>query len=412
MSAPPANPRCPPSPPEEITFLTPDPFSPKPLVADILRTRYCIPGSIFLVEVVDAFRASSSSGQSRRPRSRSSRWRGVRLLLGDGELCVQALLAGDMHSYVDRGDVAVGAYVRLESFTLERTVDPENNGGGIVYLAVASLVTVGWNNRLLAMLDAEEAAQSTCRDTLGHVREADKKAHEELVETVDVAEAEPQSDPEPEPEPAQNTARPEDQPGADLEREAAEIGGEDEEDDDFEVMDVSEDRATQKRAEVALARTSSLSDYSVPVDPDQLPWSSADPTKPLKLTTLRAIPNLPYKQNWSTNILAVIASVSDVQSSPLPPFVQRVARLAHPSTHKQVHLTVFLDARDFSPRVGSVVLLLGVKNHRFDGGSLKKYASDKPRNGGRWWYEDPVQLTWCDVEGLRTWWRQSQIVGK
>ncbi|KAK6194346.1 hypothetical protein LQW54_011531 [Pestalotiopsis sp. IQ-011] len=409
MSAPPANPRCPPPPPEEITFLTPDPFSPKPLVADILRTRYCIPGSIFLVEGVDAFRASSSSGQSRRPRSRSSRWRGVRLLLGDGELCVQALLAGDMHSYVDRGDVAVGAYVRLESFTSERTDDPDNSGGGIVYLAVASLVTVGWDNRLLAMLDAEEATESARRDRLEHVREAEDGAHEEYVDMVAVDEAEPQ--PDPEPEPAQNIALPEDQPGADLVREAAGIGGEDEEDDDFEVMNVSEDRATQKRAEVALARTSSLSDYSVPVDPDQLPWSSADPTKPLKLTTLRAIPNLPYKQNWSTNILAVIASVSDVQSSTLPPFVQRVARLAHPSTPKQVHLTVFLDARDFSPSVGSVVLLLGVKNHRFDGGSLKKYASDKPRNGGRWWYEDPIQLTWCDVEGLRTWWRQSHLVG-
>lgn len=411
MSAPPANPRCPPPPPEEITFLTPDPFSPKPLVADILRTRYCIPGSIFLVEGVDAFRASSSSGQSRRPRSRSSRWRGVRLLLGDGELCVQALLAGDMHSYVDRGDVAVGAYVKLESFTLERADAPEGHAGGIVYLAVANLVTVGWNNRLLAMLDAEEALESAHRDRLGRVREADDATHDEVVETVAVDEAKPQPDPDPEPEPAQDIARPEDQPGADLVREAADTGGEDEDDDDFEVMNVSEDRATQKRAEVALARASSLSDYSVPVDPDQLPWSSADPTKPLKLTTLRAIPNLPYKQNWSTNILAVIASVSEVQSSTLPPFVQRVARLAHPSTQKQVHLTVFLDARDFSPRVGSVVLLLGVKNHRFDGGSLKKYASDKPRNGGRWWYEDPIQLTWCDVEGLRTWWRQSQPVG-
>jgi hypothetical protein len=69
-----------------------------------------------------------------------------------------------------------------------------------------------------------------------------------------------------------------------------------------------------------------------------------------------------------------------------------------------VLLTVFLDPDDFSPAVGSVVLLLGVKNHRFDGGSLKKYASDRPRSGGRWWFEEPKELGWCDVAGMREWW--------
>ncbi|KAK9424538.1 hypothetical protein SUNI508_03414 [Seiridium unicorne] len=373
------------SPPEEeiSCFASETPFTPKPLIADILRTRYCIPGSIFLVEAVDVFRASS----------KSNRWRGIRLLLGDGQLCIQALLAGEMHSYVDRGDVNIGSYVKLSNFILERTL-PEpaigsakgkETAGGITYLVVEDLITVGWNNRLLAMLGTKDRVANPHGQppaTPALHTEIDEKldASLEPVELVEV--------------PASPSAHVLDQV-ADAE-------------DDFEALDVPQQKITQKRAEIA-AQTSSTSDYSVPIDPENLPWSDVDPTKPLKLTPLRSIPNLPYKQNWSTNVLAVIASISDLQSSTLPPFTQRVARLAHPSTNKQVHLTVFLNADEFAPCVGSVVLLLGVKNHRFDGGSLKKYASDKPKNGERWWFDDPVHLTWCDVAGLKAWWHQNQI---
>ncbi|KAK6071899.1 hypothetical protein SCUP515_07683 [Seiridium cupressi] len=376
------------SPPEEeiSCFALEAPFTPKPLIADILRTRYCIPGSIFLVEAVDVFRASS----------KSNRWRGVRLLLGDGQLCIQALLAGEMHSYVDRGDVNVGSYVKLSNFILERTL-PEpaigsakgkETAGGITYLVVEDLITVGWNNRLLAMLGTKDRVANphgqppATPATPALDTEIDEKldASLEPVELVGV--------------PASPSAHVLDQV-ADAE-------------DDFEAINIPQQKITQKRAEIA-AQTSSTSDYSVPIDPENLPWSDVDPTKPLKLTPLRSIPNLPYKQNWSTNVLAVIVSISDLQSSTLPPFTQRVARLAHPSTKKQVHLTVFLNADEFAPCMGSVVLLLGVKNHRFDGGSLKKYASDKPKNGERWWFDDPVHLTWCDVAGLKAWWHQNQI---
>ena len=102
--------------------------------------------------------------------------------------------------------------------------------------------------------------------------------------------------------------------------------------------------------------------------------------------------------------LHTASSLTEVQPATLPPFRQRQARLAHPSTPKLVHLTVFLDPAEFAPQVGSAVLLLGVKNHRFDGGSLKKYSSDRPRDGGPWWLEDPAHLPWCDVDGLTRWW--------
>lgn len=145
-----------------------------------------------------------------------------------------------------------------------------------------------------------------------------------------------------------------------------------------------------------------------PTKPPPLPVALArdwhDPQTPLKLTTLRSIPRLPYTQNWSCNVLAIVASLSPVELSHLSPFRQRTARITDPSTAKRVRLTVFLDPDAFAQCVGSAVLLTGVKNHRFDGGSLKKYASDAA--APRWWFEDPWHLAWCDVTAIKRWWAE------
>lgn len=318
--------------------------------------------------------------------SKTGRWRVIRLLLGDGELCIQALLSGDMHRYIDSGEVAVGTYIQLETFRIESIVsgassrvrEKEEDMRGMVYLIVDDLAIVGWNNKLLNMLDQEERAPRISEKSV----DQEYKRGESMVSN--------------EPRPYFVTPKIICKP-PDPQEEVADA------DDDFEVMTVSESKTTQKRAEIAGQRAST--GYLAPVDSNHLPWSSTDPTRPLKLTPLGSVPNLPYKQNWSINILAVISAISDVEPSALPPFSQRQARLTHPSTPKHVHLTVFLDAEDFAPEVGSVVLLLGVKNHRFDGGSVKKYVSDRPKDGGRWWFKDPTQLEWCDVEGLKKWWR-------
>jgi hypothetical protein len=379
----------------DIVCIASEPFTPKPLIAEILRTRYCIPGSIFLVEGVDVFHAS-----------KSTIWRAIRLMLGDGELCIQALVSGDLHGYIDGGDVAVGTYVRLEAFHLERTGPDGERGekgednihlasGGsdnLVYLVVEDMAAVGRNNRLLSMLEAEKASSASDSTPASSLRPIGD-FHESSPSPPTLAATHKTSGTGA--APLGELAIPNDDNGS-------------ENDDDFEVINIPEQRLTQRRAEAAV-HASSTSDYSMPVDTNQLPWQSTDPTKPLRLTPLRSIPNLPYKQNWSTNVLAIIASITDLQPSTLPPGSQRVARLAHPSTPKQIHLTVFLDPEEFTPNVGSVVLLLGVKNHRFDGGSLKKYASDRPKAGLRWWYENPTQFSWCDVVGLKRWWEALRI---
>ncbi|OTA52509.1 hypothetical protein K449DRAFT_340676 [Hypoxylon sp. EC38] len=387
MSA--SSPRPPPEA-SDITCIAPEPFEPVPLIADILRTGFCVPGSVFLVEGVDSLHTS-----------KSKRWRAVRLLLGDGELCIQALLSGDMHRYVDHGEVAFGSYVRLERFRLEwkdvsngdggnpstakgkgKQLDHHNAENKMVYLVVEDLALVGWNNALIDTAGVVNAQVGP--DVAQHENKAEVKAQH-----LSPAEL-------PEERGAQSFDS-----GIGIIKEVVDA------DDDFEVMPNAGAKAAQNRLDLA-SRSKNKAAPGNAADANFLPWSSNDPGKPLKLTMLRSIPNLPYKQNWSVNVLAVVSALSDVEPSGLPPYIQRQARLTDPSTDKHVLLTVFLEPEQFAPAVGSVVLLLGVKNHRFDGGSLKKYVSDRPSTGHSWWHENPTQFEWCDVEGLRQWWAESQ----
>ncbi|KAK5635072.1 hypothetical protein RRF57_010784 [Xylaria bambusicola] len=393
----------------DITCLTPEPFEPKPLIADILRTRYCVPDSIFLVEGVDVFHTS-----------KSKRWRAIRLLLGDGELCIQALMAPETHRFVDRGEVVVGVYIKLEKFRFEcQDIENEettssrgkgseiehsdeigaehsdedkerkkNKGQQMVYLIVDSLDIVGWHNTLIDSSMDDEVEVDT------DVAEPESVAHEESETQIH----------SPGPEKAQQSQQTViTQPDPKGDGKPADA------DHDSETMPISNDHITQKReaaAATAIATTTTTTAAATnhTTDTACLSQPSHNLIQPLKLTKLRSIPNLPYKQNWSVNVLCVISAISDVEPAGIPPYTQRQARLTDPSTDKHVLLTVFLDAHLFTPKVGSVVLLVGVKNHRFDGGSLKKYDSDRPKTGGSWWFENPAHLPWCDVDGLSRWW--------
>ncbi|CAM1510629.1 Fc.00g009640.m01.CDS01 [Cosmosporella sp. VM-42] len=332
--------------PSAVTLLQDEPFEFVPVIRDILRTRYCVPGTILLVEGIDTVSVSSSG-----------RWQAIRLLLSDGMLCIQALLSGDMHRFVQTGDVALGSYIRCENFQAKCQKIDE---GTMVYLVVEDLVTVGWNDSYRA-LQQPKALES-------------------------------------EPQPASAPAAPQ-----------RLVPPPEEDDDDAaveEAFGVFETLAFPLHKPNPPERTRKDPLPASKSQPIALPRDWHDPQTPLKLTTLRSIPHLPYAQNWSCNVLAIITSLSPVEPSNLPPHKQRTARIADPSTSKHVHLTVFLDPEEFSPQIGSAVLLVGVKNHRFDGGSLKKYASDK--NEGQWWFENPWELTWCDIDGIKEWWSEME----
>ena len=386
----------------------------KPILADLLQSGICTPGSLFLVEEVNP---SVEVG---------SRHRAVRLLLGDGELCIQSLLSPKLHGLVDNETLYTGCVVRLNKFQVSSVDLAESEGEDashnasteaehrasvppttvpprMFYLVVEDAITVGWSNTFLGILGKPPRH----RQPLGSGgKELRRRMRVTWADQLSLDASRPVTPPHPGRGPlvakssnsAQaitgigNVARREEHDG-----DADADGVETETDDAFETMTVSEAKVTQRRTE--------LEAYTkLQVEKSQLLWTWDDRAKPLKLTPLRLIPNLPYKQNWMVNVLVVVSSLSDVEPSHLPPYRQRTARLADPSTTKQVLLTVFLDPDEFTPQVGSVVLLVGAKNHMFDGGCLKKYASDRPKPGASWWFENPEELDWCDVEGLKAWW--------
>lgn len=366
------------APPETVVVAADPtkPFEPRPLTAEVLRTRHCIPGSTFLVEGIEAHIAVSK------------RYRTVRMLLGDGELCIQALLRSEMHRFVDTGRIFVGCYVRLSRFDVQSIElkpggdDGSGNAVEMVYLLVKDMATVGWNTAYMQMAGTTGQEQSHASVALEAASTSHKarSGHGLQIRSL-------------------HTTRPDVEAAHSSTTKQADGPNSDEE-DAFESHKVPEQTIKERRQEADLLEQQPSN--AGPCAPSTL-------SKPLKLTPLKSIPYLPYKQNWAVNVLAVVTWLSDVEPALLPGYVgkQRTARLADPSTDKQVLLTVFLDPDGFAPAVGSVVLLLGVKNHRFDGGSLKKYGNEKLKPETSWWFEDPME--WCDVEVLKNWWSRKQV---
>jgi len=453
------------------------PVEPELLIEEILRTRYCPPGSVFLVESLDTripIPVAKGDGHGR--------YRAVRAILGDGELCIQALLAPDTHWLVDARHVREGSYVRVDEFELGWVdIDGEDSDGGsrygagpgkkkggqrdrMAYLVVKEMVAVGWNTAYLEIIRAEaeaEGAEGSPDAEMEDLPIPDSSQSSAIPESpIDELPARSVVNPDlPKQEAVPDTARPAKQPSMPRgnsmslsEKDLETLDYISDSDEAFEELAVSIDQAVERRVQfsatpdvqqhrritsqqtnITTAATTNTPQQRhgpqpqrathTPINPSssktpmpksstkkQPAWAATDPTQPLKLTPLKSIPNLPYKQNWVVNVLAVVVSLSDVEPCNLAPtYAQRTARLADPSTSKQVRLDVFLDPDQFCPAVGGVVLLVGVKNHAFDGGCLKKYASDKPKHaGGKWWVEEPDvgALGWCEeeVELLREWW--------
>ncbi|KAI3397050.1 hypothetical protein diail_11286 [Diaporthe ilicicola] len=374
-------------PPHETAVVAADPtkpFVPRALIHEILRTRHCVPGSILLVESIEAHVPVSK------------RYRTVRLLLGDGDLCIQALLRSEMHRFIDTGRIFVGCYVRLSRFDVHsielKPGDDDDPADPLemVYLVVKDMATVGWNTAYMQM--AGTTGQEQSHSALGS--EASRASYKISVGT---------SRPDPG---IKATGLRVEARNSSVAKQVEETKSDEE--DAFESRLVSEQTVKERRREAELVQQRSTFPAS-----NALPWVSGTPSKPVKLTPLKSIPHLPYKQNWAVNILAVVTWLSDVEPALLPGYVgkQRAARLADPSTDKQVLLTIFLDPDEFTPDIGSVVLLLGVKNHRFDGGSLKKYGNERMKAGTTWWFKEPKGFDWCDVEGLKKWWSSTHVDG-
>ncbi|KAG5954925.1 hypothetical protein E4U57_003899 [Claviceps arundinis] len=361
------------------------PFTLIPIIKDLVRTRYPVPGSIFLVEDVQIVSLTATG-----------RWQVIRLLLGDGEFCIQAILGDTMHRFVHTGEIAVGTYVRVDDFQLRTndSLDEYGSSNKMVFLVVHDLSTVGWNRSVQELHEHQR-------------QQHEQQQQKEEIQQYQAALSKNPTVPEIDQKPAREVESPfrsesntptkahrsrNIKPGGKRTPQNSRTADAFEE---FEVLAFPLRKSPSKPP----ATKASDKQSTVPI---ALARDWHDIQTPLKLTTLRSIPTLPYRQNWSCNVLAIITYVSPVEASHLPPYKQRTARVADPSTAKHVHLTVFLHPEEFNPTVGSAVLLTGVKNHRYDGGSLKKYAGDTVPE--KWWIEDPWELKWCDVKGIKAWW--------
>ncbi|GAB0136279.1 hypothetical protein EsDP_00004586 [Epichloe bromicola] len=378
------------------------PFTLVPTIKHLVRTRFPVPGSIFLVEDIQIASLTETG-----------RWQVVRLLLGDGELCIQAVLGDAMHRFVHTREISVGTYVRVDDHQLRvrRLVDEHGESKQIIFLVVHNLSTVGWNRPVQELHKEQQHEQED-----GCISTPDEEPVTPQIETSPERKSPsafgPVSGP---PTKAHLSRKPSGKPSPTSETESKHVLQNAATADAFEEFEALTfpvkkplNPTSKSPTKAPRANTSDTSDKQ-PMVPIALArdWHALhDLQTPLKLTTLRSIPNLPYQQNWSCNILAIMTYLSPVEASHLPPYKQRTARIADPSTSKQVHLTVFLDPEEFTPTVGNAVLLTGVKNHKYDGGSLKKYASDKMR--GKWWIEDPRELKWCDVQGIKAWWAEME----
>ncbi|KAL6877688.1 hypothetical protein HDV57DRAFT_130959 [Trichoderma longibrachiatum] len=432
-----------------------EPFTIQPIIRDMLGTRRCTSNSVFIVEGINNIPVPAATPDDDDTYA-------VRLVLGDGELCIQALLHPDMFQLVEKRDVFVGCYVKVKDLIL-RFEEPEDTHVGrgflddddeedekkkeegdeqtMVYLILNDLETIGWNESYMAMWRRHEKGKDV-EEPAAAVSSTDSVKEKPAPENNLVATPSKETKATPTASTSNRGAvrfadpqtptkiRYQDKGKAKASTPAKNRGdnahGEVDEDDLEDVFEAFEARtfparnttpkkpaAPRKHAASAASGSTDKSQQQQQqqqqpqhMQPVALPKDWHDPQVPLKLTTLRLIPHLPYAQNWSVNVLAIVTSLSAVEPSHLPPGKQRTARIADPSTAKQVHLTVFLDPEEFTPKVGSAVLLVGVKNHRFDGGSLKKYASDGNRDiGRRWWFEDPWELAWLNVAGIKSWWQ-------
>jgi hypothetical protein len=148
-------------------------------------------------------------------------------------------------------------------------------------------------------------------------------------------------------------------------------------------------------------------------------------TRPLDIVTLKGLAGLAQKQNricgeqTSTSPGQVRAlrtyqpsDILAIVESPPTPIIKRShlrpkcdITLSDPSTLKRIALSVFVDAPNFAPAVGTICLIRNVRNHRFNGQSLNAYPEDC--EGWDWFIPNPEWAVPAEkIEWLRSWWTE------
>ncbi|KAK6543310.1 hypothetical protein TWF694_000064 [Orbilia ellipsospora] len=131
-------------------------------------------------------------------------------------------------------------------------------------------------------------------------------------------------------------------------------------------------------------------------------WSPQKP-RPINVTKLGDLFEKPL--NTRVDILAVIARCDE---KPIKRSIglKRDMHLLDPTVTRTVWLSVWVDAENFRPTVGTCVLFRGLTVNKFDGRSLNAF---KEVASTQWCIIEPTEDVVAGVNEVKEWWKEREI---
>ena len=382
----------------------------KPIIKEIIRTQFFGNPIRLLVDRIHVVPYRSDDEESQ----------AYRLWLSDTHKTIQAVLKPEIHPYVTSRGISDGSIVLVTRYRLEKA-KRANGQGSIWYLIVEDMESIGSDGRKSVPFTLEEARIETkASSSSGNAIFPGLRSSDDASPTKNVQSPHNESplgqkrhihELSPSPTPSKPKAR--------------RIERSEEEPNERSVSFTRPKTAAGPSAVHSSGHPLLTRPRTQPSPQSKRGNSKTTPAKqdgqqpiqrPLSLVSLSKITGPPHTlmRNRVVDVLAVIAEVSPDTIArnhrthlDLPP--SRNLRIMDPSTSKKVQLTVFVDAEEFTPKVGTVALFRSVTTHEWDGGSLKAYPRDC--KGKEWFLPWPWNVEGCDVKAMKNWWEARMVAG-
>ena len=381
----------------------------KPVIKEIIRTQFFGSPIKLLVDRIHVVPYRSDDEESQ----------AYRLWLSDTRKTIQAVLKPEIHPYVTSREICDGSIVLVTKYRLEKA-NKLNGQGSVWYLIIEDMESIGSDGRESGPFTFEEARVETKASSssgnaifpglrssddvspiksvhsprdegpLGQKRDSDKLSlsptpSKPKVRKIEQFESHGKK--------SMSFTRPNTATGPS----AAQSSG-------YPVLSRPKTQPSPQSKRTDSKITPRKDDGQQPIQ------------RALSLVSLSKTTGPPQTlmRNRIVDVLAVVAEVSPntiarnhLTHLDLPP--SRNLRIMDPSTSKKVQLTVFVDAEEFTPKVGTVALFRSVTTHEWDGGSLKAYPRDC--KGKEWFLPWPWNVEGCDVKAMKNWWEARMVAG-
>ncbi|KAF3927522.1 hypothetical protein AA313_de0202243 [Arthrobotrys entomopaga] len=132
-------------------------------------------------------------------------------------------------------------------------------------------------------------------------------------------------------------------------------------------------------------------------------FSSPQKPRPVNITKLGDLLNKPLGSK--VDILAVIARC-DEKPITRSIGVKRDMHLLDPTVKHTVWLSVWVDAENFKPAIGTCILFRGLTVHKYDGRSLNAFREVASTH---WCIIEPTEDVVTGVDEVKEWWRKREV---